>query len=121
MNIYGLTSYAIFSGQPVMLYRSFIIFSFFHRDEMNLIWVSRKFLGMLKELSAFSGRLVTSVVIVAFLLMDNQISAAKIFPMLSLFTILSHYMMDELSWFIQHWLEIGVSVSRIQVQQIFGR
>ncbi|ELT96689.1 hypothetical protein CAPTEDRAFT_132588, partial [Capitella teleta] len=84
------------------------------KSELAVLWSSRKWLSVMKEMHAFGGRLFTSIVIVVYVATSNELSAAKVFPMFALFSILSYHLMEELPWGLKHWKEVGVSCKRIQ-------
>jgi hypothetical protein len=86
-----------------------------------MVWASRKWLSAMKETHIFGSRLFTSIVIVVYVATSIELSAAKIFPMFSLFTILSYSLMEELPGLLTNWKQVAVSSKRIQVWVLFGQ
>ena len=98
----------------IVEYNSFL--SCHCREEMNFIWLARKWSALLTEMYTFNSRLITALIVVVYVLTQHQLSAAKVFPMLSFFNILSESLLNQVPWGIKTWLEIKVSTDRIQVK-----
>ncbi|ELU17727.1 hypothetical protein CAPTEDRAFT_146185, partial [Capitella teleta] len=84
------------------------------KSELGMVWSSRKWMSIMKEMQSFGGRLFTSIVIVVYVSTNNELSAAKVFPMFVLFNILSIQLMEELPWGLKYWKEVAVSCKRIE-------
>ena len=76
----------------------------------------RFFVCFLNELYTFNQRLITAIIVLVYAYIQGHLTAVKIFPAFTLIQILNESLMNQVSWTIRTWLEVGVSLNRIQVQ-----
>ena len=69
----------------------------------------------MSEMIMLNNRIITALTVVVYVLTQNVLTAAKVFPVFSLLHILSGSLLKEIPWAIKDWLEVGVSTKRIQV------
>ena len=67
-----------------------------------------------------NNRLLTSVIVVVYMATQRDaLSAAKVFPMLSVINILADTVLGHTPWGWKAWMEVSVCANRIEVNVIF--
>ena len=76
----------------------------------------RKFGTLISQVTDFATRLMASAVVVVYALLYGPLTAAQIFPMCTMLHFISDTLLAELASGVKGWLEVAVSVKRIEVR-----
>ena len=69
----------------------------------------------MSQLAHFTFRFMTAAIFVTYFTLYGPLPAARVFPLFTFFDIIAFTLMDDVAWFVQSWLDVGVSVRRIEV------
>ena len=71
--------------------------------------------AVLSELCTFNFRLISAVVVIVAVYVEEPLDSSKIFPMFAIFNVLVESVLNFTSWGLKSFFDLQVSIKRIEV------